>query len=331
MRALRPLGLLCLLFSLHVPPVAGADRLQGLLPPGSHLLAENQVPGVPGIVVLVYRNGRDYVGVATLGQPRRLTAQHILPGSFLTLRVAHHSGIVRMLSAVDSTGKQWACAFVIVPTAVRTAVRNKAKGCVSGDEGVHLDADGFTVRNRDQVHVGSVRYRVLARYRWSRSAFAMRKTVRRPDYPSSDLPLPNGTVHTASGDVILVRLEIAATEQQRETGLMNRRVLDPDTGMVFEWPQTVTDPSGPTTVKTQAVHDSFWMENTYIPLSIAFLSENGVVQEVQDMQPLSTELHTPVHPYNYAIEANLGFFSINGIRVGDRVMLHLPQSLIKIR
>ena len=105
------------------------------------------------------------------------------------------------------------------------------------------------------------------------------------------------------------RLEVADTEQARDTGLMNRMSLDPDSGMIFVW--------------NAPVLESFWMENTYIPLTVAFVAPDGTIEEMQDMKPLSTDLHTPSRPYQYAIEVNQGFFARYGIQAGDRVALQL--------
>jgi uncharacterized membrane protein (UPF0127 family) len=143
-------------------------------------------------------------------------------------------------------------------------------------------------------------------------SYARQARFRVPDYVPTDYPRPNAVVSTFTHDIILIRLETAATEQQRATGLMYRHVLDPDTGMVFVW--------------GQQTHDSFWMENTLIPLTVAFLGQDGTIQEVQDMAPLTTTLHTPLLPYFYALEVNQGFFSQNGIKVGARLSLNLTPA-----
>lgn len=66
---------------------------------------------------------------------------------------------------------------------------------------------------------------------------------------------------------------------------------------------------------------SFWMKDTPLPLSIAFISADGHVQEMQDMQPESTDLHTPQLPYRYAVEANQGWFARHRITAGSAVNL----------
>ncbi len=68
---------------------------------------------------------------------------------------------------------------------------------------------------------------------------------------------------------------------------------------------------------------AFWMKDTSIPLSIAFIAADGRILETRDMQPLSEELHRPTQPYMYALEVNQGFFRQNGVNAGDRVEFRL--------
>ena len=63
----------------------------------------------------------------------------------------------------------------------------------------------------------------------------------------------------------------------------------------------------------------FWMKDTKIPLSIAFIASDGTILETQDMEPLSEELHRPARAYYYALEVNQGWFERHGLGLGDRV------------
>ena len=99
--------------------------------------------------------------------------------------------------------------------------------------------------------------------------------------------------------------EIAATAPQRATGLMHRRMLPENRGMLFVFPYTAPQ--------------SFWMMNTYIPLSIAFLDENGTIVNIADMRPLTTDSHTSTKPAKYALEMNQGWFAKRNIKAGARV------------
>lgn len=60
------------------------------------------------------------------------------------------------------------------------------------------------------------------------------------------------------------------------------------------------------------------MKDTYVPLSIAFISEDGAIVDIQDMQPLDLDSHIPSAKYIYAVEANQGWFTEHDIKVGDR-------------
>lgn len=102
-------------------------------------------------------------------------------------------------------------------------------------------------------------------------------------------------------------LEVARSDQERAAGLMLRDTLGADSAMIFVFPQ-------PTTAR-------FWMKDTRIPLSIAFVGADGTILDIQDMQPMSLEAHGPAAPYLYAIEANQGWFAAHGVAAGQRVEL----------
>jgi len=109
-------------------------------------------------------------------------------------------------------------------------------------------------------------------------------------------------------------VEVAATPGERARGLMYRDSLDDDTGMlfVFEYPGRW----------------GFWMKNTLIPLSIAFLDHEGNVVNIEDMQPHDTTVTMPKGEILYALEVNLGWFARHGIRPGSRIAL--PEQVTKI-
>lgn len=114
------------------------------------------------------------------------------------------------------------------------------------------------------------------------------------------------TVDVRVGDHVFT-VEIAATPETRERGLMFRSELDPDHGMLF-----VFDDSRPR---------SFWMQNTEIPLTIAYVDRDGVILEVYDMTPFSTDPVPSRFPARYALEVNQGRLRELGIAPGDRLDL----------
>lgn len=101
-------------------------------------------------------------------------------------------------------------------------------------------------------------------------------------------------------------VECARTQEERAKGLMYRKKLTPRTGMIF--------------IFQDNYQGSFWMKNTYIPLSIAFISRNGEILDMKDMEPLSLKQVKSRYPYKYALEVNQGEFEETGIRSGNYVV-----------
>lgn len=109
----------------------------------------------------------------------------------------------------------------------------------------------------------------------------------------------------------LVHVEVAATPDQWQRGLMGRQALPSDSGMLFVFPQDETL--------------AFWMKDTPLPLSIAFFAADGTVLSVQDMQPETTDLHSSPAPYRYALEAPQGYFAAHGVTAGATAAIMLPS------
>jgi uncharacterized protein len=101
------------------------------------------------------------------------------------------------------------------------------------------------------------------------------------------------------------RVEVAVTEEEKRTGLMFRRTLGENSGMIF-----VYENDG---------RWAMWMKNTYVPLSVAFIDRNGRILNIEDMQPLTEDTHQAAGPAKYALEMNQGWFAKNGIGKGDKV------------
>ena len=99
--------------------------------------------------------------------------------------------------------------------------------------------------------------------------------------------------------------EVASTDADRTLGLMHRRMLPENRGMLFVFPQ--------------AAPLSFWMMNTHLPLSIAFIDDAGTIINIADMKPLTTDTHKSARPARYALEMNQGWFRKRGIRSGAKI------------
>lgn len=102
-----------------------------------------------------------------------------------------------------------------------------------------------------------------------------------------------------------IEAEVAADQQNRMVGLMNRKAMAPQRGMLFVFPQ-------------QNTH-CMWMRNTLIPLSVAFLDEDGIIINIENMQPQTEDNHCAKVPARYALEMNLGWFAQRGIKPGTKL------------
>jgi uncharacterized membrane protein (UPF0127 family) len=102
-----------------------------------------------------------------------------------------------------------------------------------------------------------------------------------------------------------IKAEVAGTPLERSRGLMLRKALQANSGMLF--------------VFQDAAMHCFWMKNTLIPLSIAFIEDDGTIVNLADMQPHDESSHCPGKPVRYALEMDQGWFKAKGIRPGDKI------------
>jgi uncharacterized protein len=108
-----------------------------------------------------------------------------------------------------------------------------------------------------------------------------------------------------SAGMHLIRAEVAADFSSRGRGLMHRKSLAPNAGMLFVFDDA-------------SIH-CMWMKNTYIPLSVAFLDERGTIVNIADMQPHSEQSHCAARPSVYALEMTQGWFAQRGIKPGMKL------------
>lgn len=108
-----------------------------------------------------------------------------------------------------------------------------------------------------------------------------------------------------SAGMYRIEAEVAHTPQSRQTGLMNRRMMPAQRGMVFVFPQ--------------AARHCMWMKNTFIPLSVAFIDEDGRILNIADMTPHSEQSHCAADAARYALEMNRGWFADKGLGAGARI------------
>ena len=102
-----------------------------------------------------------------------------------------------------------------------------------------------------------------------------------------------------------IEAEVAANQNDRMQGLMQRRSMAANQGMLFVFPQ--------------AERHCMWMHNTLLPLSVAFLDEQGRILNVEDMKPQTDTSHCAAAPARFALEMNAGWFSAKGLKSGQRI------------
>ena len=101
----------------------------------------------------------------------------------------------------------------------------------------------------------------------------------------------------------IIQAQVAQTPEQRSIGLMNRQTMGTNEGMLF--------------VFEQAGQQCFWMKNTLLPLSIAFLADDGSVVNIEAMQPRTLDSHCSKKPVRFVLEMNEGWFAKRGIKPGN--------------
>jgi uncharacterized membrane protein (UPF0127 family) len=115
-------------------------------------------------------------------------------------------------------------------------------------------------------------------------------------------PLP---IMELSAGIHRIEAEVAAHDAARRQGLMQRRALPEQRGMLF--------------VFERAARHCMWMKNTFLPLSVAFLDAQGRILNIEEMQPQTEVDHCAARPARYALEMNAGWFARRGIGRGDRI------------
>ncbi len=117
----------------------------------------------------------------------------------------------------------------------------------------------------------------------------------------SDMPV--FTLHMGGREV---QVEVANKPATRFSGLMYRRELDEDTGMLFIFPDSA--------------RRAFWMKNTLIPLSVAFIDEKGVIENILEMPPETEQNFLSNGPAKFVLEMNTGWYTKRGVKPGDSIL-----------
>jgi uncharacterized membrane protein (UPF0127 family) len=103
----------------------------------------------------------------------------------------------------------------------------------------------------------------------------------------------------------VIRAEVASNNETRSRGLMYRKELAPNAGMLFVFDQPAVQ--------------CFWMRNTLIPLSIAFMTDDGTITNIADMAPMTENSHCSSAPVRLALEMEQGWFAKRGVSAGKKI------------
>jgi uncharacterized protein len=125
-----------------------------------------------------------------------------------------------------------------------------------------------------------------------------------PGEPQAKLRTITLTIDSPKGAQKVIA-EVADTPQALQTGMMHRKSMGKNEGMAFVFPEIA--------------YHGMWMKNTLIPLSVAFITEDGTIQNIREMQALHLDPHAASGPVRYALEMNAKWFEERGIKAGAKV------------
>ncbi len=103
----------------------------------------------------------------------------------------------------------------------------------------------------------------------------------------------------------LIDAQVALAPEERQVGLMFRKDMPQHEGMIF--------------VFEQPAQQCFWMKNTLLPLTAAFVADDGTIVNMADMKPLTLDSHCSSQPVRYVLEMNKGWFAKKGIKAGSKL------------
>jgi uncharacterized membrane protein (UPF0127 family) len=122
---------------------------------------------------------------------------------------------------------------------------------------------------------------------------------------AQDVPQMKLQRSTLSAGMHQIDVQLAQTPAQRQTGLMFRKEMPQGEGMLF--------------IFDEPAQQCFWMKNTLLPLTAAFVADDGTIVNLADMKPQTTDSHCSEKPVRYVLEMNVGWFAKKGIKAGSRL------------
>ncbi len=136
------------------------------------------------------------------------------------------------------------------------------------------------------------------------AALVLASTVQAQGTGAQDAPQHLPSIQLGAG-MFNIQAELALTAQQREIGLMHRTSLGPYQGMLF--------------VFDTPAKQCFWMKNTLIPLSVAFVANDGTIVNVDEMKPQTLDPHCSAQPVRFVLEMSEGWFAKRGMKAGSKL------------
>ena len=121
--------------------------------------------------------------------------------------------------------------------------------------------------------------------------------------PAQDGPQKLPSIKLSAG-MHVIQAEVAQTPEQLSTGLMFRKTMGTNDGMLFVF----DEPS----------QQCFWMKNTLLPLSAAFIADDGSIVNIESMSPQTLDSHCSTQPVRFVLEMNVGWFDKRGIKAGSK-------------
>lgn len=141
--------------------------------------------------------------------------------------------------------------------------------------------------------------KTLARWLLALAAFSSVLAARADDQPQQLAAIRIGA------GMHVIQAMVAQRPAEREKGLMFRKTMDANEGMLF--------------IFDEPAQQCFWMKNTFLPLAIAFVGDDGTIVNIDEMKPQTLDSHCSAKPVRYVLEMNTGWFAKRGIKAGDRL------------
>lgn len=188
--------------------------------------------------------------------------------------------------------------YASAPAATPAENPRAARADASGDRAVTTPRP-LPIDNRR-----SLPSRPAMRFPTTRHALFLVLALAASTVSAQNAPQNLSTIRLTAG-MHAIQAQLAQTYGEREIGLMHRKTMPANDGMLF--------------VFEQAGQQCFWMKNTLLPLSVAFVGDDGAIVNIEAMKPETLDSHCSTKPVRYVLEMNDGWFARHGIKPGSKL------------